>query len=110
MGRRTQQPLYSSYIDEFDIGPTNSGPQRIVGAQSTWDAYASYMPVPGLTVLFGVQNLFNTIPPFTNASSNNFAAGYSALFSNPIMRDFISTCRTSSSEPGSPAAACRRRQ
>ena len=80
--------FYSSYIDEFDIGPTNSGPQRVVGAQSTWDAYGSYTPVRGLTVLVGVQNLFNTNPPFTNASSNNFAAGYSALFSNPIMRDF----------------------
>jgi iron complex outermembrane receptor protein len=80
--------FYSSYIDEFDIGPTNSGPQRIVGAQSTWDTYASYTPVRGLTVLFGIQNLFNTNPPFTNAGSNNFAAGYSALFSNPIMRDF----------------------
>ncbi|MFZ0498677.1 MAG: TonB-dependent receptor [Steroidobacteraceae bacterium] len=80
--------FYSSYIDEFDIGPANSGPQRVVGAQSTWDTYASYMPVRGLSVLFGVQNLFNTNPPFTNASSNNFAAGYSALFSNPIMRDF----------------------
>ncbi len=80
--------FYSSYIDEFNIGPENTGPQRIVGAQSTWDAYASYMPVRRLTVLFGVQNLFNTNPPFTNAGSNNFASGYSALFSNPIMRDF----------------------
>jgi iron complex outermembrane receptor protein len=59
-----------------------------VGSQSTWDAYASYTPIRSLTVLFGVQNLFNTNPPFTNASQNNFAAGYSALFSNPIMRDF----------------------
>jgi iron complex outermembrane receptor protein len=80
--------FYSSYIDEFNIGPSNNGPQRTVGSQSTWDAYASYTPIRSLTVLFGVQNLFNTNPPFTNASQNNFAAGYSALFSNPIMRDF----------------------
>ncbi len=80
--------FYSSYIDEFNIGPTNNGPQRIVGSQSTWDAYASYTPIPHLTVLAGIQNLFNTNPPYTNASQNNFASGYSALFSNPIMRDF----------------------
>ena len=46
------------------------------------------MPIRSLTVLFGIQNLFNTNPPFTNAGQNNFASGYSALFSNPIMRDF----------------------
>ena len=80
--------FYSSYIDEFGTGPTQSGPQRIVGSQSTWDAYATYKPIPSLSVLFGIQNLFNTNPPFTNASQNNFASGYSALFSNPIMRDF----------------------
>lgn len=79
---------YSSYIDEFAIGPTNSGPQRTVGSQSTWDAYASLRPIPGLTVLFGIQNVLNTNPPFTNASQNNFAAGYSALFSNPLLRTF----------------------
>jgi iron complex outermembrane receptor protein len=80
--------FYSSYIDEFGVGPTNSGPQRKVGSLSTWDAYTSYKPVQGLTVLFGIRNLFNTSPPFTNASQNNFAAGYDALFANPILRDF----------------------
>ena len=80
--------FYSSYIDEFGIGPTNSGPPRIVGSQSTWDAYASYKPAQGLTVLFGIRNLFNTNPPFTNSAQGNFAAGYNSLYSNPIMRDF----------------------
>ncbi len=80
--------FYSSYIDEFGIGPTNSGPQRIVGSQSTWDTYASYKPIRGLTVLFGIRNLLNTDPPFSNSSQNNFAAGYNSLFSNPILRDF----------------------
>ncbi len=80
--------FYSSYIDEYGIGPTNSGPQRIVSSQSVWDAYASCKPVRGLTVLFGIQNLLNTNPPFTNSSQGNFAAGYNSLFSNPIMRDF----------------------
>jgi iron complex outermembrane recepter protein len=80
--------FYSSYIDEFGTGPTNTGPQRMVSAQSTWDVYASYRPIPSLTVLFGIQNVLNTNPPFTNATQNNFAAGYSAIFSNPIMRDF----------------------
>ena len=77
--------FYSSYIDEFTIA---SGAQRIVGSQSTWDAYVSDKPVRGLRVLFGIRNLLNTNPPFTNSSQGNFSAGYNSLFSNPIMRDF----------------------
>ena len=80
--------FYSSYIDEFDTGPTNKGPQRTVSSYSTWEAYGSYKPLQGLTVLLGIQNLLNRNPPFTNASQNNFAAGYDALFTNPIGRDF----------------------
>ena len=59
-----------------------------VSSQSTWDAYASYKPIPRLTVLFGIQNLFNSTPPFSNQLDYNFAAGYSSIFSNPIMRSF----------------------
>lgn len=80
--------FYSGYIDEFGTGADNTGPQRTVGSYSTWDAYASYKPIHDLTVLFGVQNVLNTQPPFSNASQNNFAAGYDALFTNPIGRDF----------------------
>ncbi|HEV2267982.1 MAG TPA: TonB-dependent receptor [Steroidobacteraceae bacterium] len=78
--------FYSSYIDQFPIN--SAGTQRIVGSQSTWDGYASYKPISTLTLLVGIQNLFNTNPPFTNAQQNNFAAGYSALFSNPLLRTF----------------------
>lgn len=80
--------FYSSYLDEFGIGPTNSGPRRTVGDQSTWDAYTSYKPIEGLTVLFGIRNLFNTNPPYSNSLQNNFSAGYNSLFSDPILRDF----------------------
>ena len=80
--------FYSSYTDEYATGPTNAGPPRTVATQSTWDTYASYKPLRGLTVLFGIHNLFNSNPPFSNSSQNNFAAGYNLLFSNPILRDY----------------------
>jgi iron complex outermembrane recepter protein len=80
--------FYSTYIDQNNTGPTNTGPPRNVGSQSTWDTYASYKPLHGLTVLFGIHNLFNTDPPFSNSSQNNFASGYNSNFSNPILRDF----------------------
>ncbi len=80
--------FYSGYIDEFGTGADNSGPQRMVGSYSVWQGYASYKPLKGLTLLFGIQNLFNTDPPFTNSSQNNFAAGYDELFANPVGRSF----------------------
>lgn len=77
--------LYSSYIDEY---PDGNGKQRKVGSYSLVDGYVSVKPVEPLTVLFGIKNLFNTSPPFTNASQNNFASGYNALIADPLLRNF----------------------
>ncbi len=52
------------------------------------DGYASVKPIEQLTVLFGIKNIFNTSPPYTNASQNNFAAGYNALIADPLLRNF----------------------
>jgi len=77
--------LYSSYIDEY---PDGNGNQRKVGSYSLVDGYVSVKPIEPLTVLFGIKNLFNTSPPFTNASQNNFASGYNALIADPLLRNF----------------------
>jgi len=80
--------FYSGYVDEFGTGPANTGPLRHVGSYSLVDGYASVKPVEKLTVLFGIKNILNTSPPFTNASQNNFAAGYNALIADPLLRNF----------------------
>ena len=77
--------FYSGYIDEF---PDGNGNQRTVGSYSLVDGYVSVKPIEKLTVLFGIKNLFNTSPPFTNASQNNFASGYNALIADPLLRNF----------------------
>ncbi|HEY6515868.1 MAG TPA: TonB-dependent receptor [Steroidobacteraceae bacterium] len=84
-GGGLENQFYSRYIDEF---PDAAGNPLEVGSQSTWDTYASYKPIPRMTVLFGIQNLLNTTPPFSNQLDYNFGAGYSSIFSNPIMRAF----------------------
>jgi iron complex outermembrane recepter protein len=76
--------LLSSYIDQF---PDGAGNPRTVGTQSIWDTYTSFKPLESLTVLFGIRNLLNTDPPFSN-STYNFTAGYSSVFSDPIGRTF----------------------
>ncbi|HEY1888895.1 MAG TPA: TonB-dependent receptor [Steroidobacteraceae bacterium] len=77
--------FYSTYIDQFADG---SGNPRIVGSYSLVDVYASVKPISNLTVLFGIKNILDRSPPFTNASQNNFTAGYNALVVDPLMRNF----------------------
>jgi iron complex outermembrane recepter protein len=77
--------FWSTYIDEY---PDGAGNQRTVGSYSLFDVYASYKPVKNLTVLFGIKNLLDKNPPFTNAFQGNFAAGYNALVADPLLRNF----------------------
>ena len=77
--------FYSTYIDEY---ANADGSQRKVGSYSLWDAYAVYKPTSKLSVLFGIRNLFDTSPPFTNAQNDNFAAGYNSLVADPLLRNF----------------------
>ncbi|HEV2270262.1 MAG TPA: hypothetical protein VGR92_12440, partial [Steroidobacteraceae bacterium] len=77
--------FYSTYIDQFADG---SGNTRIVGSYSLVDIYASVKPIHNLTVLFGIKNILDRNPPFTNASENNFTAGYNVLTVDPLMRNF----------------------
>jgi iron complex outermembrane recepter protein len=82
--------FFSGYVDEFTDG---SGNQRRVGNYSLVDGYASVKPIEQVTVVFGIKNIFNTSPPFTNASQNNFAAGYNALIADPLLRNFYINVR-----------------
>src|SRR6185312_3978871 len=77
--------FYSSYIDEFADG---NGNQRTVGVYSRWDRYVSFKPIKPLAVLFGIKNLFDTSPPYTNAFQDNFASGYNQLVADPLLRNF----------------------
>ena len=77
--------FYTGYIDEY---PDGNGNQRKVGSYSLVDGYASVRPIEKLTMLVGIKNLFNTSPPFTNATTSNFAAGYNAYIADPLLRNF----------------------
>ncbi len=76
--------FFSSYIDEF---PDAAGRQIKVGTQSTWDIYGSYKPIRALTVLLGINNVLDRIPPFSNQTSS-WDAGYNSVYSSPLLREF----------------------
>jgi iron complex outermembrane recepter protein len=84
--------LYSNYIDEF---PNGAGQRQIVGGYSTVDAYASVKPIPNLQVLFGIKNIGNHLPPYTNASepNGNFSIGYNTYVVDPNLRTFYLNLR-----------------
>jgi outer membrane receptor protein involved in Fe transport len=59
-----------------------------VGSHSLVDGYVSVRPIRNLTVLFGIRNILNGYPPFTDAPEDNFASGYNALEADPLLRNF----------------------
>ena len=77
--------FYSTYIDQYNNA---DGSQHKVGSYSLWDAFGVYMPTSKMTVLFGIKNLLDRSPPFTNAQNDNFAAGYNSLVADPLLRNF----------------------
>ena len=77
--------FYSDYIDQYTDG---NGNQRNVGSYTLFDAYVSVTAIKKLTVLFGVKNLFDKNPPYTNASQGTFAAGFNSLNTDPLLRNF----------------------
>jgi iron complex outermembrane receptor protein len=77
--------FYSRYVDEY---PNAAGIVPNVGSYSLVDVFVSVKPVQQLTVLFGIKNILDRTPPFTDAPSNNFSAGYNGLTADPLLRNF----------------------
>jgi len=77
--------FYSTYTDQFADG---NGNQRTVGSYSLVDGYVSVKPIEKLTVLFGIKNLLNRSPPFSNSDTDTFAVGYNSFNSDPLLRNF----------------------
>jgi iron complex outermembrane receptor protein len=86
-GAGLQNHFVSRYADEYsDVSGVTTDP-RTVGIYSIWNGYVSFKPVDPLTVLFGIKNLFDTNPPFSNQNAT-FQAGYNPSLSDPTGRAF----------------------
>jgi iron complex outermembrane recepter protein len=70
-----------------DYAPDAAGNLLTVGNYSIWNGYASWKPIPPLKLLVGINNLFDTNPPFSN-QEQNWQAGFNPIFSNPLGRTF----------------------
>lgn len=62
---------------------------RVVGSYTVYGLQTAYQGIKNLTVTFGVRNLFDTDPPYTNAGGQtSFQAGYDPTYADPRGRFF----------------------
>ncbi|MBK7617057.1 MAG: TonB-dependent receptor [Burkholderiales bacterium] len=81
---------FAGYDDQnppFATGTGTPSPDRRVSAYSLWDLSGSYDVSKNLNVRAGVQNLFDTAPPFSN-QAYYFLSGYDPSYTDPRGRFF----------------------
>ena len=74
------QHYQGSYTDQAS---TVTGDTPKVSPYETYDFSASYTGIKDMRLRFGMRNLFNKSPPYTNASSGQFQAGYDVQYGDP---------------------------
>lgn len=76
----------SGYVDQNDPAQVAACCiNNYVGSYSVWDINGSWTPTKSLTVIAGVRNVFNTVPPFSNQGAT-FQVGYDPRFADPVGR------------------------
>lgn len=70
----------SGYVD---LDPSNR-----VSSYATADAWVSFEPIKALTLLFGVRNLTDQEPPFSNQDTLFQSGGWDSRFSDPVGRTY----------------------
>ena len=78
----------SGYVDQNLNIPRSSPFFNTVESYRTFDLSATWRGTKGLTVRFGVLNLFDMDPPFTNQLANFQSRGYDDNFHNPRGRTY----------------------
>lgn len=80
----------SKYSDQNDVSAVidDAYAQNTVGAYSIWDLTGTWTGIKGLSVTAGVQNLFNTPPPFSNQGAT-FQTNFDPRFTNPLDRRYL---------------------
>jgi iron complex outermembrane receptor protein len=84
LGAGLNEHFTKGYTDQW---PDASGNPLQVGNYSLWNAYVSYKPIKGVRILGGINNLFNTDPPFSN-QNQQWQAGYNPIYSSALGRTF----------------------
>lgn len=68
-------------------GYTDQDPSHRVGAYSVFDTSVSYQGFKNLNLTFGIKNIFDRDPPFTNQGTT-FQVGYDPRYTDPLGRTY----------------------
>lgn len=71
-----------------DFAPLPDGTTRRVAAYRVWNSQLAYAFSRDVRAALGVNNLFDTDPPFTNQRSS-FQVGYDPAYANPLGRTWM---------------------
>lgn len=71
----------------YKSGYVDADPSNTVSSYATMDAYVNWVAMKGLSLTFGVNNLTNTDPPYSN-QTEVFQANYDPRFSDPTGRKY----------------------
>jgi len=74
-------------VVRYKSGYQDQDPVSKVSSYSTTDAYASWGVMKGLNLTFGINNIADTEPPFSN-QNEVFQANYDPRFSDPTGRKY----------------------
>jgi len=61
---------------------------NIVSGHTTLDAYGGWEPKKGMSVIFGIKNLANVAPPFSNQAALFQSGGWDSRYSSALGRTF----------------------
>jgi len=92
-GMTVSNTFYSGYTDQNTAINLDTGeqvPANKVKAYSLWDVAFSYDVSKATRLRAGVQNVFNTMPPFSN-QAYYFLASYDPTYTDPRGRSFYAS-------------------
>ena len=85
--------LYRYRQGYSDVNLLPDGSKRHVGSYSLWDAQAQFAVAQNVKLLIGVQNLFDTNPPYSNVGDT--LLGYDPSYADPRGRRWTVALRAS---------------
>jgi iron complex outermembrane receptor protein len=77
--------LTGHYKSGYQDQEVEDHPGHRVASYTTWDTYAAWEAIKGLTLTAGVRNLFDRVPPLSYQSAV-FQAGYDPRYTDPTGR------------------------
>lgn len=86
-GSWTMGPWGVGLANRFKTRYLDADPVNTVGSYSVWDVYGTWAPTKAIALTFGIRNLFDKAPPYSNQTAT-FQVGYDPRFTDALGRVF----------------------